>query len=113
MIVKQKGEILKVWINLHGVAAGTTHANHIHVGSCAAQGGIVVPFPDVTADANGNVKAFFTVVATTDVAHMGYYYNLHEAASPTVGAGIACGDLKGPKRPHHPWWWASWHKWFV
>ena len=84
----------KLSIALLGLAPGSTHALHIHKGSCAKQGAVVASFPDVTADASGNVLAKLTATAKKNIARKGYYVQAHTAASPSFGVPIACGNLK-------------------
>jgi hypothetical protein len=111
--VKQGGGIARVDIRLKGLVPGSVHAQHIHLGSCAAQGGIVVPLPDAVADDEGEYRAILPVAGVTaNVVGGGYYYNVHESPTPTVGAGIGCADLKALRKhgrsswrwsPHFPW----------
>lgn len=111
---KQSGANLKVEIHLRGLVPGSTHAQHIHVGSCDAMGAIVVPFADAVADADGDYDAIINVTdAAANVVSGGYIYNIHEAASPTVGGSIACGNLRSTGKAHGHWWFTPrWWAWF-
>jgi hypothetical protein len=111
---KQNGPNLKVEIHLRGLVASSVHAQHFHTGSCDAQGPIVVPLPDATADADGDYDAILSVTdAAANVTGKGYIYNIHEAASPTVGASLACGNMHGTGRALGHWWFTPrWWAWF-
>ena len=92
--VKQKRKKATLSIALLGLAPGSTHALHIHKGSCAKQGAIAASFPDVTADASGSVLAKLTAAAKKNIARKRYYVQAHTAASPSFGVPIACGNLR-------------------
>jgi len=111
---KQSGANLKVEIHLRGLAPGSTHAQHIHSGTCDAMGPIVVPFADAVADADGDYDAILNITdAAANVVGGGYIYNIHEAASPTVGGSIACGNLHQTGKAHGHWWFTPrWWAWF-
>ena len=104
---KQVGTSLQVEIRLEGLVAGSVHAQHVHIGSCSAQGAVSVPLPDATADSNGKYTAIHTVAAPAgvNVVNGGYYYNLHAGSSAAAGDGIACGDLRATSKKHgkHGW----------
>jgi hypothetical protein len=104
----QEGGLLRVEIHLKGLAPGSTHAQHIHLGSCKAGGDVVVPFADAVAGPDGQYHAIQTIAAAgANVVRGGVYYQIHEAATPTVGRGIACGDLRSKGwRGHGAWWFA-------
>ena len=50
----QSGTTWTVTLRMTGLTANATHVNHIHTGSCEAEGGIVQPLADLRADAAGN-----------------------------------------------------------
>jgi CHRD domain len=92
-IVTMTDGTAKVVIKLSGLEAGSKHAMHIHVGSCANQGPVAIGLPDVAADANGNS----TVEKIVETAKMpaAAYINIHQKASDAgVGGGIACGNIR-------------------
>lgn len=91
---------LIVRIVLTGLAPNSTHAWHLHgdgPGNCKnPTDGVVVPFDDMTADANGVVvlRTVVTKVAKNPLRR-GAYFNIHAMSSADgVGDGIACGDLR-------------------
>jgi Cu/Zn superoxide dismutase len=96
---------LAVSLKASGLKPGTAHAVHIHTGSCRAQGDVLYPLPDLTADAQGNAQETATVDKVTGAppAH-GWYVNVHFApmsqilqnGKPTLlFAPILCGDVTG------------------
>jgi hypothetical protein len=88
-------------MQMGGFTPNSSHAMHIHQGSCAAQGDAVVPFPDVTAN---NVGAIDTTVTSTQPAATGLaagtLLNIHLAPAAQMGAPgslgytpISCADI--------------------
>jgi hypothetical protein len=66
------------------------HINHIHSGSCAAQGPIVYPLTNLTADADGNATMTTKVnVSFAKVTAGGLYLNVHNLAK----ASTSCGNI--------------------
>jgi Cu/Zn superoxide dismutase len=83
----------KVVVNLTGMEPNSKHAMHIHVGSCANQGPVVIGLPDIAADANGN-GSIEKMVETAKIPAAAYI-NIHQKASDAgVGGGIACGNVR-------------------
>lgn len=89
-----------------------THPAHIHTGTCAALGDVVVPLSDVGANAMNNgtpmamdqvgsaeaipVMSSVTTVdlALSDILAGEHAINIHESAE-NIGNYIACGDIGG------------------
>jgi Cu/Zn superoxide dismutase len=83
----------KVTVKLSGMEANSKHAMHIHVGSCANQGPVVIGLPDIAADASGN-GSVEKMVETAKIPAAAYI-NIHQGASDVnVGGGIACGNVR-------------------
>ena len=83
----------KVVVKLSGMEPNSKHAMHIHVGSCANQGAVVIGLPDVFADASGN-GSIEKIVETAKIPAAAYI-NVHQKASDAgVGGGIACGNIR-------------------
>ena len=85
----------EVEIKLMGDVAGAVRPWHIHVGSCAAAGGVFGggrSYTPITIDAKGEGagKASLTAVLPDTGS---YYVNIHES-SANMGKIVACGDLK-------------------
>jgi hypothetical protein len=88
-------------LQMSGFTPGSGHAMHIHQGSCQAQGNVLVPFPDVTAD---NIGAIDTTVTSSqpsasDLA-AGTLLNIHLAPADQLGSPdslgytpISCADI--------------------
>lgn len=96
------GQSVTVAIRASGFQPGTTHAAHVHSGSCASQGGVVVMLRDLTANANGSLSATDTV--PVDQAPQGpLYINVHQGDSNTILSAdgtptlsfrpLLCGDV--------------------
>ena len=81
-------QTLTVDVNARGFLPGTTHAAHIHQGSCQAQGGVVYMLPDLVADASGDIHATRTVTGvTTPPPATGWYLNIHLGDSNQILSG--------------------------
>ena len=88
-------------LQMVGFTPGSSHAMHIHQGSCAAQGDVLVPFPDVTAN---DVGAIDTTVTSSQPAPdglaAGTLLNIHLAPAAQLGdpgslgyTPISCADV--------------------
>ncbi len=75
-----------------------THANHLHHGTCDAQGEVHVTLEELQADADGDATATTTDFAEEDpdpeFSHFetGHYVAVHEAGG-APGPVISCGDV--------------------
>jgi hypothetical protein len=88
-------------LEMSGFTPGSSHAMHIHQGSCQAQGNVLVPFPDITADDKGAIKT--TVTSSQPYASglaPGTLLNIHLAPSDQMGSPdslgytpISCADI--------------------
>ena len=87
---------LDVGIAVSGLAPNSVHPAHIHAGtSCAANGPILYPLPNLTADAQGRAYVSARIPATT-IPAQGWYVNVHHGPSLS-GAGvtpISCGVVQ-------------------
>jgi len=96
-------QTLTVDVNARGFVPGSTHAAHIHQGTCQAQGGVVYMLPDLVADASGDIHATRTVTGvTTPPPASGWYLNIHLGDSNEILSGgnptlafqpLLCGDV--------------------
>ncbi len=88
-------------LQMVGFTPGSSHAMHIHQGSCAAQGDVLVPFPDVSAN---NVGAIDTTVTSSQPSAAGLaagtFLNIHLAPAAQMGGPeslgytpISCADI--------------------
>lgn len=88
-------------LQMVGFTPGSSHAMHVHQGSCAAQGDVLVPFPDVSAN---NVGAIDTTVTSSQPSAAGLaagtFLNIHLAPAAQLGGPgslgytpISCADI--------------------
>ncbi|MFZ0383676.1 MAG: CHRD domain-containing protein [Solirubrobacteraceae bacterium] len=81
-------QTLTVDIDARGFVPGSTHAAHIHQGTCQAQGGVVYMLPDLVADASGDIHAVRAVTGvTTPPPASGWYLNIHLGDSSQILSG--------------------------
>ena len=88
-------------LQMVGFTPGSSHAMHVHQGSCAAQGDVLVPFPDVTANDGGAIDT--TVTSSQPSAAglaAGTFLNIHLAPAAQLGGPgslgytpISCADI--------------------
>ena len=88
-------------LQMVGFTPGSSHAMHIHQGSCASQGDVLVPFPDVTANDGGAIDT--TVTSSQPSAAglaAGTFLNIHLAPAAQLGGPgslgytpISCADI--------------------
>ncbi len=87
--------------DVYGLTPASSHAVHLHTGTCLRQGGVVIPFPDLTANAVGAATATLTsLVAAPSGIPPGTYLNVHLAPSAQLGSPgsltftpLACADV--------------------
>ncbi len=88
-------------LQMSGFTPSSSHAMHIHQGSCEAQGNVLVPFPDVTADSKGAID---TTVTSSQPNASGLaadtFLNIHLAPADQLGSPdslgytpISCADI--------------------
>ena len=90
------GSTLTVKVTLSGLAPNSSHANHIHLGSCMMQGKVLYPLMTLVADASGNATATTTITNVSSIPSSGWYVNVHNSTALTTQTGfdpIACGDV--------------------
>ncbi len=85
----------QVTVRVYGLQPGSAHAMHFHRGTCAVQGGIIQPLPDLVAKRDGTATATFWLSQSQMAAVVSdaTYLNVHRNASPP-GPGITCGDVR-------------------
>jgi hypothetical protein len=85
-----------VSIHVSGLIPNSNHMSHVHIGTCAKQGGIAYALIQVVADSAGNATATSTVAEYYSMPATGWYVNVHAGPDLTeaaYGASISCGDL--------------------
>jgi Cu/Zn superoxide dismutase len=88
-------------IEMVGLTPGSTHAMHIHQGSCNKQGDVLVPFLDVTADDKGRIDtSAMSAQPSANGLAAGTLLNIHLAPANEMGAPgsptympISCADI--------------------
>lgn len=90
-------DVLTVTVMARGLAPGTTHPNHIHVGSCPSPGAIIYSLANLVANPGGVAEASTSFNGVTSVKfHGGWAWNVHQGPTLTAPGGatsIACGDV--------------------
>lgn len=104
-------DTLTVHVQASGFAPGSTHAAHIHQGSCAAQGPVIYMLQDLVADSNGTIDATRTLTGVTSAPPVwGWYLNIHLGNSQTILSNgqptlvfqpMLCGDIAGTAGSTH------------
>lgn len=89
------GTTLTVTLMMQGLAPGSKHSAHIHVGSCEKQGAVAHPLKTVVADADGHAQVV-TTIANVKAIPGNWYVNVHNGTDLNTQAGfqpIACGNV--------------------
>jgi hypothetical protein len=72
---------------------GSTHSGHIHTGTCANLGPVVVPLQDVTL-ANGAGTSSTTIqVPMATVMNGQHVVSYHTSSGENPGASVVCGQI--------------------
>lgn len=101
---------IDVALDMHGFTPSSSHAMHIHPGTCADQRTPPsVPLPDLVADAGGSVRQTVHSAPVPGGIPENSYLNVHLAPAATLGApggvgmtSIACADIPAGTAPHGP-----------
>jgi hypothetical protein len=91
-------DTLFVSIALNGLAPGSLHAAHVHLGSCARQGPVAYGFDDLKADSSGRANVTMRFAHVSSIPQQGWYVNIHDGpmaqlANPLAFDPIACGNV--------------------
>jgi hypothetical protein len=97
----QQTKYISAKITMVGLTPGSTHAMHIHQGSCDKQGDVLVPFLDVTADDAGRINNTVLSAQPSDTGlAAGTLLNIHLAPANEMGnpgsptyMPISCADI--------------------
>ncbi len=90
------GQTLTVNLTLSGLEPNSTHAAHIHMGSCESQGPVKYPLNTVKADASGKATVTTTIPNVASIPSTGWYVNVHHSTALSTQTGfdpIACGNV--------------------
>jgi hypothetical protein len=88
------GKSTVVDVELKGDAANIARPWHIHIGSCAASGGVFGggrSYTPIAVDGTGTGKSSATLAVTLPDTGK-YYVNIHDSAA-NMSKIVACGDL--------------------
>ncbi len=81
-------QTLTVDVSARGFVPGSSHAAHIHAGSCQSQGPVLYMLPDLVANASGTIHATRTVTGVTSAPPAsGWYLNIHLGDSNQILSG--------------------------
>lgn len=92
------GSTLTVKLTMSGFEPNSSHAAHIHSGSCASQGPVIYPLATLMANAQGNASTTTTISKVTSIPSSGWYVNVHHSTNISTQTGfnpVACGDVTG------------------
>jgi len=87
---------LTVKLTVDGLAPGSTHPDHIHLGTCESQGPVVLGLKDLTADSSGHAEVTNTLPNVPSIQFGTWYVNVHQGpglATQEQFAPIACGNV--------------------
>ena len=87
---------LTVMMDVSGLQPNSSHAAHIHSGSCASQGPVVHPLKTVVANATGSALETTVIKNVKAIPASGWYVNVHLTTDMSTQTGfdpIACGDV--------------------
>jgi hypothetical protein len=86
---------LTIELKISGLQASSVHVSHIHIGSCAARGGIVYALNRVIADSQGGADTKTTVKASYP-PKTGHWYVVVHVGPDMAGTNsryLLCGNL--------------------
>jgi hypothetical protein len=93
---------LTVTTTASGLAPGSSHAQHIHLGSCAAQGAVKFGLNDLVASPTGTAETTTVVQNAEAPPASGWYLNVHLGSSSQIQQNgqptlyfqpIICGNI--------------------
>ncbi len=94
-----KGHTLTVTVLAHGLVPGSSHAEHIHLGTCQQQvpGSVMYMLKNLVANKYGNATAITVINNVTQIPAKGWYVNVHRTTTLTNQTDfdpIACGNVR-------------------
>lgn len=98
--------LMTVVVDIYNIGPNAAHVDHIHLGSCQAQGGVYIGLATINTDASGHGTSTTTVQLTatqlTTLTTSPVYVNVHHE---TTFAGITCGNITWGATPAKPGTW--------
>jgi hypothetical protein len=83
-------------LTAEGLAPNTTHAAHVHAGSCASTGKVLYDLSPLQADARGNASKIITFNDVSSIPASGWTINVHYTNDLSTQTGynpILCGNV--------------------
>ena len=87
---------LTVTLSVQGLVPNTSHAAHIHTGSCISTGGVLYDMSPLQADASGNANKTVTFNNVPNIPTNGWTINVHYTDDLSTQTGynpILCGNV--------------------
>jgi hypothetical protein len=89
---------LTVQVKAAGLDPATRHANHIHIGSCEAQGEVKYKLGELVADASGAAGATTTIQGVDAIGYGLWYVAIHQGSTADLGTQqgftpVACANV--------------------
>lgn len=93
--VKAQSGSMTIELKITGLQANSSHISHVHVGSCAARGGIKFALNQVVADGQGDADTKTTLKATYPPTTGTWYVVVHAGPDMqgTNSTYLLCGNL--------------------
>ena len=92
-----QNKTLTVILHITGLQPGSTHAAHIHAGTCSAKGAILYPLNNVVADAAGNATSAATIMNLAGgIPAEGWNITVHSGPTAQTGS-LLCGNVVNPQ----------------
>jgi hypothetical protein len=89
----ESGQQTQIMVRLMGSQPNATHQGHIHEGTCANVGSVVVALDPITVDAQNMGSSTTTVDVPIHTVANGQHLIAYHEAGGTPGAPVACGEV--------------------
>jgi hypothetical protein len=89
----ESGQQTQVMVRLMGSQPNATHQGHIHEGTCANVGSVVVPLDPINVDAQNMGTSTTTVDVPIHTVANGQHLIAYHVAGGSPGAPAACGEI--------------------
>jgi hypothetical protein len=91
-LIAQGQEYTMVTVNLTAPGSAT-HSGHIHTGTCASPGAVVVPLKDVTLGNGSGTSSTSIQVPMATVMNGQHIVAYHAGSGENLGAPVVCGEI--------------------
>ncbi len=89
----ESGQRTQIMVRLMGSQPDATHQGHIHQGTCANLGSIVVPLDPINVDAQSMGTSTTTVDVPIHTVANGQHLIAYHVTGGSPGAPVACGEV--------------------